>query len=160
MLSIKRLKKDVELLERFAEKNAERFYRVNNLNYCVRPSRELYDKEHELNLHLGYGHRLVARSTLHFATTEEKTGFFYGTAHFLEHRSHRFIVGTEDRIDYHRQPFNVDYQKIPSTVLNLSGIDAIHDNRYAAAELHWLAGAVHSMRPNEIVTSRIAVIRC
>lgn len=134
-----------------------------DVNVCIRPLRELSDLEREHYKSYGYGsdarREHPIRTSVTFARSAGLIALYYGSAHFLEHRSHRFIFDGNDAT-YHREPFNVDGHSIGSRPINLGSVEeiAIHDQ--AHGELMWLKSAIEGSRHTEWVQSRFGYVPC
>lgn len=110
-----------------------------DLGFCIRPSRELGELQREVYRKYGYGTSVNPRSSVYFFQSEDAVGLFYGSAHFLEYRSHRFIFADDGSVSYHREPFGVDCQAIGSRPIELDTIEAIAAHTDARNELFWLS---------------------
>lgn len=80
-----------------------------------------------------------------FALTDGVAALFT-TSEFLEFRSHRFIIPDEgEDLRYHREPFNIDIQKIGSSTLNLAGIEQVAACEDAVDGLQIVRSSVESV---------------
>jgi hypothetical protein len=78
-----------------------------------------------------------------FLKLSDGTATLWTTSEFLEFNSHRLIVPAEgEDFAYHREPFGVHGQKIPSEVLDLIGIEAVAEEPRAVTDIARLAGEV------------------
>lgn len=135
-----------------------------DLNFCVRPKKELSDLQSQVYKQLGYGKSsssVIPRSSITVAKTEEATGIYYGTSNFLERRSHRFILNEDGGLSYHREPFDVDCQKIPSHRLDLPDLASIAANPEAMEELVQLSSDLDAIGSEGwSAAGRIAFVGC
>ncbi|MDZ7744861.1 MAG: hypothetical protein U5K77_03870 [Candidatus Saccharibacteria bacterium] len=76
---------------------------------------------------------------LGFNALRDGVAVFYVTEEFLEDRSHRFIFPDDGEPRYHREPFNVDCQKMPSRGLDVEGVDQFISHRAVIHELDNIA---------------------
>lgn len=127
------------------EKPVDKFY--------FQPSRELSKLQREVHKVYGYGKEArtqVPRSRVAIAKTAGAAALYYGTAHFLEYRAHRFTFHEDERqLSYSRMPFNIDCQSLGSRMLHLTGLPAIAAEPQALQELTWLAAQLEDTKPDE-----------
>jgi hypothetical protein len=137
---------------------------VRSLDFCVRPNRELSDKQYAIHKKYGYGKvadRFVPRSTISMVKTEEGTGLYYGSSRFLHNLSHRFILDSEGELSYHQEAFSVDCQMIGPRPVNLHGLDEVAVNNQAKTELFWLSDELSGVGPDQWKKGgRIAIQSC
>lgn len=81
---------------------------------------------------------------LGFAALLDGVAVIYTTKATFEYRSHRFIFPDEGEPLYHREPFFVDCQVMPSERLNLDGTLAIVSNPDAIVQIQRFGPAIMS----------------
>lgn len=135
-----------------------------SLDFCVRPLRELSEKQSVIYDHYGYGkeaRQFIPRSTVRLMKTEEGTGLYYGSSRFLHNLSHRFILDSSGVLSYHQEAFAVDCQMVMPTPINLHGIDEIAASDKAKTELFWLNRELNGTSSAQWVEGgRIAIKDC
>jgi hypothetical protein len=113
---------------------------TKNIAFCVHPKRQLMELNSAKYKKYGFGsesNKIRVNSNIYFAKSLGRFAAYYGTAHSLEYRSHRFVFD-EHTTTYHREPFDTDFQAMPSKRLNLVGLPEIAEVPSAVDELTWL----------------------
>lgn len=134
-----------------------------DIDVCIRPLRELHALESQHYELFGYGSEArkdhPIRTSVTFARSAGSLALFYGSAHFLEYRSHRFTFNNDDST-YHREAFDVDSQAVGSRPVNLSSIEELVANDQAYDELMWLKNAIEITRQTEWVHAKSGFVTC
>lgn len=60
-----------------------------------------------------------------FVPLTDGVAIVWNTEGFLEYSAHRLVIGDDDRIIYHKEPFGEDCQKILSPTLDLKGFEQV-----------------------------------
>lgn len=93
-------------------------------------------------------------SDIALAKKDSELGIYFGTAHALEYRSHRFIMSKES-ISYYREPYQIDYQAIGSEVLKLTGIESVYANEAAVDQLQFIDNLLQGIQQSDLAFRKI-----
>jgi len=77
-----------------------------------------------------------------YALVEEGILASFRTPGWLEDHFHVLDVSTDKKVNYHRSPYNVDCQKVPSREINLNGAEDISKNVDAVMALSSITTAL------------------
>ncbi len=123
---------------------------IDNLDFCVRQSRDVSAVLEEYRKRYGYSPHLIPRTNVSLWKSSDEVGLFYGSSNGLEYRSHRFRFNFNSGggVQYHREAYNVDFQAMGSQPVNLASLKEIASHSQAIIELRWLASQIAGKPPN------------